>query len=216
MAVPNGLRGSQLYAAGGYVVSSRLIGGRILDGLIAEAEAVRPVAERNVNLKSDEIRERGGMPARAVRSGSGREWQWAVYGKSALVDRISALCGTQAVPSGRGSYSYYEEPGDFLDLHRDKLVCDVAVITCLQLKDLAGRNASGSLVIYPALAEESLSSVRRRGLAAGTRILLTPGDTIVLLGGIVPHEVTPMMPGQERTVSLMCYRMLSTTSAQRY
>ena len=120
------------------------------------------------------------------------------------------------MPSGHGSYSYYENAGDFLDLHRDKLACDVAVITCLQLKDTPERNASGGLLVYPALAEESLSCVRSSGVTAGIRILLSPGDTIVLLGGIVPHEVTPMMPGQERTVSLMCYRMLSAPSESRY
>jgi hypothetical protein len=27
-----------------------------------------------------------------------------------------------------------------------------------------------------------------------------------LLGGFAPHEVTPMLDGQERVVSVMCYR----------
>ena len=41
---------------------------------------------------------------------------------------------------------------------------------------------------------------------------LTRGETIVLLGGILPHEVIPMAEGQERIVSVMCYRALIPVS----
>jgi hypothetical protein len=37
---------------------------------------------------------------------------------------------------------------------------------------------------------------------------LRPGQTVVMLGGIVPHHVLPMAQGQVRVVSVLCYRAL--------
>jgi len=49
--------------------------------------------------------------------------------------------------------------------------------------------------------------VRAAGACAATPVPLDPGQTVALLGGIVPHEVTPMAADQERIVAVMCYRM---------
>jgi hypothetical protein len=206
LVIPKRLLHSYLYASKGYVVSSRLISGRILDGLTTESEAAHQEAKRTVRPKAGFAKERGGTPARSLRSGAGGKWHWAVFGAATLIQYVSRLCGVEVVPSGPGSYSYYEQPGDFLDLHRDKLVCDVAVITCL--KNVADLGLGGGLVLYPNLVRESLSHISSLGEKAGNRIMLARGETLVLLGGIVPHEVTPMLHGQERTVSIMCYRMV--------
>jgi hypothetical protein len=191
LVIPKRLLHSYLYASKGYVVSSRLISGRILDGLTTESEAAHQEAKRTVRPKAGFAKERGGTPARSLRSGAGGKWHWAVFGAATLIQYVSRLCGVEVVPSGPGSYSYYEQPGDFLDLHRDKLVCDVAVITCL--KNVADLGLGGGLVLYPNLVRESLSHISSLGEKAGNRIML---------------EVTPMLHGQERTVSIMCYRMV--------
>jgi hypothetical protein len=34
---------------------------------------------------------------------------------------------------------------------------------------------------------------------------------VILLGGILPHEVAPTSPGQERIVAINCYRALTAT-----
>ena len=36
---------------------------------------------------------------------------------------------------------------------------------------------------------------------------LDRGQTIILLGGIMPHEVAPTCAGQERIVAINCYRV---------
>jgi hypothetical protein len=205
--VPYPLRDSQLYLAGGYVVSRTLISPQTLGTLTAEAEAVRPVGKRKVAMQSERAMERGGMPACAFRSASGGERQWAVYGRSILADQLSRLCGVRVTPSGNGSYSYYEQSGDFLALHRDELACDLAVITCIKLKGVPDRSSSGILLVYPTMIDQPLSVVRNSREKESVGVALKQGDTVVLLGGIVPHEVTPVLAGQERIVSLMCYRM---------
>jgi hypothetical protein len=37
---------------------------------------------------------------------------------------------------------------------------------------------------------------------------LRPGLTAVLFGGLIPHLVSPMAPGQVRVLSVLCYRVL--------
>jgi hypothetical protein len=36
---------------------------------------------------------------------------------------------------------------------------------------------------------------------------LTPGQTLVLFGGIVPHAVLPTAAGQVRIIAPLCYRV---------
>jgi hypothetical protein len=81
----------------------------------------------------------------------------------------------------------------------------VAVITCLSLRvpDIS----AGGLHVYPEYIQEPLSRVRATG-GGGRAVPLARGETIVLFGGILPHEVIPMAEGQERIVSVMCYRAL--------
>ena len=38
-------------------------------------------------------------------------------------------------------------------------------------------------------------------------IPLRPGETALLLGGLVPHEVTPVAAGQDRIVAIHCYQL---------
>jgi hypothetical protein len=120
---------------------------------------------------------------------------------------LGRIVGITVEPTGGGTYSYYEVRGDFLALHRDVVKCDVAVITCLSLRVSDGPSAGG-LYVYPEYMREPLSRVRAAGKGVGRAVSLDRGETIVLFGGILPHEVTPMMEGQERIVSVMCYRAL--------
>ena len=123
-----------------------------------------------------------------------------------MVAALSRICGVEVALIGGGTYSYYENAGDFLALHRDVVKCDVAVITCLSLRvpDLS----AGGMHVYPEYIREPLSRVRAAGRDAGRAAPLARGETIVLFGGILPHEVIPMAAGQERIVSVMCYRAL--------
>jgi hypothetical protein len=208
--VPKGLSESPLLRSGGYRVISRLIEEPTLSGLLAEAEAVRPSGGRSIVKESGGAEGRGGKPAHALRSRPGRDLHWRDHGCSDMVAALGRICGVEVAPGGGGTYSYYENPGDFLALHRDVIKCDVAVITCLSLRvpDIS----AGGLHVYPEYIQEPLSRVRAAGRDGGRAAPLAQGETIVLFGGILPHEVIPMAEGQERIVSVMCYRALIPVS----
>jgi hypothetical protein len=69
--------------------------------------------------------------------------------------------------------------------------------------------STGELMVYPEFIREPLSAVRAAGRGAGTSVPLDRGHTIILLGGIVPHEVAPTCASQERIVAINCYRAQS-------
>lgn len=204
--IPPEIRTSALFARGGFAVIRGLFREEDLRELVAEAAAARAKGRRNELPWSEKQEERGGSPCRAFTSAPGRSVQWRLFSAPALLGWVRRVCGLWAQPTGGGSFTYYENTGDFLALHRDIITCDLAVITCL--KETAPGNAGGGLLLYPKHLMASLSSVRMAGKAAGTLAPLRPGDTIALLGGIVPHEVMPMEPQQARIVSVMCYRVL--------
>ena len=196
---------SRLFASGGYLVVAGLFEEETLQALRAEAEAARLEGRRAIVPDSDGTEGRGGVPARCYRSGAGGELHWGLHGCEQMAETLGRLCGVTVTATGGGTYSYYEEPGDFLAVHRDVLQCDIAVITSLTHSRVEG--SSGELVIYPEFIREPLSTVRSVGRAAGTFIPLDRGQTIILLGGLVPHEVAPTNPGQERIVAINCYRV---------
>ena len=123
-----------------------------------------------------------------------------------MADTLASVCGLGVSASGCGTYSYYEETGDFLAVHRDVEQCDLAVITSLTRCRMDC--PAGELVVYPDLIREPLSTVRAAGRSAGISVPLDRGHTMILLGGILPHEVVPTSPGQERIVTVNCYRLL--------
>ena len=124
-----------------------------------------------------------------------------------MTERLAQVCGLRVAATGSGTYSYYEQAGDFLAVHRDVLQCDLAVIT--SLTHCAMDRPDGELVVYPDMIREPLSTVRAAGRIAGRSVPLDRGHTAILLGGIVPHEVAPTGTGQERIVAINCYRVLT-------
>ena len=201
---PHEILQSRLFAAGGYLVVCGLFDEETLQGMRAEADVVRPDAPRVFVADSDGTEGRGGYPARAYRSGPSRDLHWAMYGCQQMAETLGRLCGVAVSATGGGTYIYYEQTGDFLAVHRDVVDCDIAVITSLTNSRVDA--SAGELVVYPEFIREPLSTVRAAGMASGTSVPLDRGQTIVLLGGIVPHEVAPTCAGQERIVAITCYR----------
>jgi hypothetical protein len=201
---PEEISRSPLLASGGYLVVRGLFDEETLQGLSAEADVARAKAERMLVADSDGTEGRGGFPARAYLAAPSGDLHWGLHGCQQMAETLRRLCGFEVFATGGGTYSYYDQAGDFLAVHRDVLQCDVAVITSLTPCSVDG--STGELVVYPEFIQEPLSAVRAAGRASGTSVPLDRGHTIILLGGILPHEVAPTCSGQERIVSINCYR----------
>jgi len=126
----------------------------------------------------------------------------------AVLAFLAALSGLAWQPNGRlGTYSYYRSPGHFLGAHRDVRGCELALITCI--RDTGG--AGGELIVYPGAARRRLAEVRADPDRGALRVALAPGDSVILLGGIIPHLVTPLGEGHVRVVAPLCYQLAATS-----
>lgn len=195
-----------MLTAGSFGVYAGLLGGGLLQWLQAEAFAASGVATeaRLVEDRADEWR--GGHPARAFLSAPGGRVQDAFYASPGLAGFLGGLVGRPCRPTGcRGSYNYYARPGDYLELHRDVDECDLAVISCLH-RSPSRAVAGGGLVLYPEGVGLPLSAIRHR-TAGGVAVDLREGETIVLLGGMVPHRLLPLGEGEARIVSILCFSL---------
>lgn len=193
--------------AGLFGVYAGLVEPDLLRWLQAEAQAARPDATEACVIADEAAEWRGGIPARAFLTASGGPVQDAFYAADWLAGILSQLTGRLCAPTaGRGTFNYYARPGDHLALHRDVESCDVAVITCLIRRD-PERAGGGYLLLYPECAGLPLTQARRAG-AAATPVDLAEGQTLIMLGGEVPHRLLPVGDGQERIVSVLCFKFL--------
>ncbi len=202
---------SALYAAGGYAVVSALFTQSEMAELRSEACTARPTGNRQVFAEFVPCEGRGGSPKRAFLSAPASQTQWRLFSAPPLMASIKRVTGLTVRPTGSGSYTYYESAGDFLALHRDIETCDLALITCIDENSTS--SGGGRLLVYPQYITEPLSTVHLAGPAAATAVWLRSGNTILLLGGMVPHELTPTKPGEERIVSVMCFQVLPTAAS---
>lgn len=199
LAVPEIFWGSTLMRRNGVLAVRGLLPAEILQALLRDFRAHEPEARRVTWAGPNEAEWRGGEPARALSTVCPGPQAWEVSGSASFRAAVSELCGLDIEPTGAGAYSYYCKAGDFLALHRDIHRCDVAVITCL----LDEGPPASRLRAYPAFAEQPLSRVDR---GVGVDILLTPGDTALIAGGVIPHEVLPAAADQRRAVAITCFR----------
>jgi hypothetical protein len=196
---------SPLMERGGFVVFRGLFASADMARLRREAKAQEAFAEDVFVPRSDAETIRGGDPARKYLNAPGGPVQQSLYLDPGLRQMIATTVGLPTAPTGSaGTFTYYCRHGDFLTIHRDIVSCDVAVITCVEETGVHG--SGGKLCVYPQRIREGLTSLRRDPVTGALPLRLEAGDTIVLLGGIVPHCALPVGEGQRRVVSLMCYR----------
>lgn len=190
----------------GFGIFAGLLEDAYLDRLRTEAySAVDRATESRLDEDSaDEWR--GGAPARAFLSAPGGPVQEACYGAPGLAAFVGAAAGRPCRPTATmGTYNYYLRADDHLALHRDVRECDVAVITCLHRRGFTGAaDASGCLLVYPRCAGFPLAEARKPG-AVAIPVDLAEGETLVMLGGMIPHRLVPLAGGQERIVSILCF-----------
>jgi hypothetical protein len=197
------LRGGALGRAGGVAVVDGLPDATIAGALVAEAWAAYAGASRQDCAAADHADGRGGVPPRALATASGAAVQDHLYRAPSLHSYLSDACGARIVPSGnRGSYSYYVA-GDFLELHLDIPTCDLTLITVLD--DRSPPTApGGGLQVFPGAIGLPLRLVRARP-DEGVVVKARPGQSILILGGLVPHRLLPLGAGQ-RVISALCFR----------
>ncbi len=201
---------SPLHAAGGFIVVSAIFSQSEMAELRTEASNARATGNRQVFAEFVPCEERGGTPKRAFLSAPGSQTQWRLFSAPRLATTIKSITGLTVRPTGSGSFTYYECEGDCLALHRDIETCDLAVITCIDENSTS--SGGGRLLAYPQFINKSLEAARLAGPAAATPVWLRTGNTILLLGGMVPHEVAPTKAGEERIVSVMCFHVLRSAS----
>ena len=207
-ALPRPLVGSPLLRRGGYAVMDGLIDETTRRAFLEEAARCYPAARESAVAVSEPVEGRGGNPARRFLSAPGGPLQDAFFQATWLRATLWELVGLPVEPSSqRGTFTYYVRPGDHLALHRDVETCDLAVVTCLH-DSLGPSAAGGTLRLYPSRWVELLAAIRASPEQGAVGIRLRPGQTIAMLGGIVPHDVLPVAADHQRIVSVLCYRIL--------
>lgn len=205
-SIPISFRQSPLMREGGFQVFEGIIDARLRVEMLSEALGLLPFATACEVKLADAEEVRGGKPQRSFISGQGGSLQQAFCSAPWLIDFLREITRCVVTPTGAlGTYSYYIRPGDFLDIHRDIVDCDVAVISCLSEGPMDDGNG-GRLCLYPERLFEPLSKIRATPQEGAVKVRLDPGQTIVLFGGIVPHALLKVAEGQARIVSVLCYR----------
>jgi hypothetical protein len=212
--IPEPLWNSPLMRKGGFDAFEGILSDNAHKLMLSEAVQLSVTAQVSDVPVSDDEEVRGGSPARRFLSAPGGEIQEAFCHADWLLGFLREVTGVpQLIGGGRGTYTYYARPGDYLALHRDVDTCDLAVITCLHDgPNLAGQG--GVLCLYPTRLFEALSSIRESPGQGEVGLRLRPGQTLVMFGGIVPHALSPVVNGQMRIISVLCYRIDPPSSAR--
>jgi hypothetical protein len=180
------------------------LGGLVADALASHANA----AESRVHFSESRGR---GDPDRWLESAPGGQVLNDFVSSVDVAGALHALTGVDWTPAGPGSWSYYRSEGHHLGIHRDVAVCDLAVITCVVDEGRSGR--SGLLRVWPTRSRATPDELRRSA-HGHVDLRVSAGDTVVLLGGLLPHCVLPLAVGHLRIVAPICYqpRALETES----
>lgn len=207
LAIPQKILDSRLMRCGGYDVFDGIIDETIKHGLINEAAKQQEFIIDNFVNERDTEEVRGGAPKRKFLSSPGGIYQERFYKSDWLISFLRNLTTPHLRPTGeQGTYTYYSRNGDYLDIHRDIVDCDVAVISCLVNEHKKKGKLGGHLCLYPDRKNELLSDVRANPEKGAVKLMLEENQTIVFYGGYIPHRLLPVLEGQNRVVSVLCYR----------
>lgn len=206
--IPHEILASPLMERGGFDVFSGITDEAIRKSLLDEAFVQQAIMTESLITEQDAEEIRGGAPRRKFLSSSGGEFQRSFYQSDWLIGFLRGLTTPRLRPTGEnGTFTYYSRSGDFLEIHRDIIACDVAVITCLENRFGDGE-PGGKLCLYPTRTKELLSEIRSTPDKDAHEIFLEEGQTLVMYGGIVPHALLPIGENQSRIVSVLCYDAL--------
>jgi hypothetical protein len=205
--VPRSLAASRIWSEGGYAAVSGMMGQCLLDALKADLRT-RAHWDSALSYRFP-IAQRTEAAAPLALCGPRHAGRCTgLHASRQLTNDVGQICGIAVSSTGVGTYHFYEREGDFFALHHNFVGCDIAVITCILQRLM--EQPMGELLVYPNFFCQGLSRVRAAGKAMSVSIPLVPGETAILLGGQLPHEVTPVAAGQDRVVAVNCYRLNET------
>jgi hypothetical protein len=188
---------------GGVLVLKEFLDRTWFDALKVECDAQHATAK--IQVKETEAEFHSSDPGRNYLSANGGSVQTTIYHDAILHRALTKFCGHPVRPTGdQGTYSYYECAGHFLGLHRDVPRCDLTMITCLRRE--SEEDTSGALRLYYKSLQQPLTEIH-----SGTKfhdIHINFGQTLLLLGGCVPHEVLACGPDFKRYISVLCFEIL--------
>lgn len=202
------IRRSWLMERGGYDVFEGLVDGPTHRLLQDEAMRLVHTAERTDTASSCDEQVRGGNPARRFFNAPGGDVLDALYGAERVNAFLQRVTEGPVCPTGRrGIYTYYARAGDYLSIHRDEPGCDVVVITSVYENPQFQEHA-GVLCLYPGRIGEPIKALRATPETGALFLRLKPMQSLVMYGGIMPHQILPVAEGQFRTVAVLCFRVL--------
>lgn len=205
--LPRAIRDSALMENGGCAIFDYFPGADTCTLLLAESRLCLHGAVASAIATSDDEEVRGGNPARRFISAGGGGEQAAFYRNPETTRFLAGICNAPVHPTGEsGTYTYYARPGDHLALHRDIEACDITAVTCLLARHLDG-STGGLTRFYPERQHEPLSRIRATPGDGAVSVRLPVGSTMVIFGGLVPHLIEPLAPGELRIVSILCFRV---------
>ena len=191
---------SPLLSAGG-VLRARLLDDEQLAGLQEDARSRATCALPSV--WKTRVPPANREPDHWYDVAAGGDQLTSFYRGERMRDVLAHATGTRMKPEfDRGAYSYYRRPGHYLDVHRDRKTCTVAVITCLHLDPGLG----GELVVYPGRCQEPIEWIQRTPSVGGQWLRLAPGDTVIIAGWLVPHRVRLISSWRTRIVTALCFQ----------
>ena len=189
---------SPLVRAGG-AVAIDLLDAVALNGLRAEVAVRWPQATRAERAHHDD--DTRGDPERSLEHIAAGPMLDRLYADWGLAGALYELTNLELRPLGEhAGYSIYNGQ-QHLGPHRDIEGCDVTVIVIVHDDTPDGH----PLWFWPTRANAALDDIRRDP-APGRRTLIgRPGQAVVLLGSVVPHQLPPLPPGRTRVVAPLCF-----------
>lgn len=207
LSIPGVADESPLLERGGWSMLEGAITPEDCEALLDEARALYGEGERTDSTEPDPEQQRGGNPARGFTSVVGGPRQGALYHSAELAVRLVNEVGGPIRPSAElGTYSFFEEPGDHLSVHRDLEGCDVTVATCLQDTGEPGFEC-GAVCMWPRHVQAPLSDVRIAPDLDTVMVRLGVGESLLFFGSYIPHAILPVASGQDLLLSLLCFRL---------